>query len=500
MHSTDPITRSPEIKETLLISKSKHGKNKRVLPDVFDTAPLDGIDKDLINNDLPEIPDVSEVETVRHFTRLSRLNYGLENGMYPLGSCTMKYNPKICEKISALFSDIHPADDKAMAYVVNLLARLGNYLKEICGMDAYTLWPAAGAHGELTGMMIIKKAMDTRKANRQKVLIPDTAHGTNPSSCTIAGFRAVQIPSGEDGYLKASTLKKYIDSNVAALMITNPNTLGIFEQEIRDIAELLHENGSYLYMDGANMNAIMGIARPGDMGVDCMHLNLHKTFSSPHGGGGPGSGPVLVSKELSPYLPVPWIVQDDPRNWSLVWDAPMSIGRVHSGLGNLSILIKALIYILSLGSDGIKESAEMATLIANYMRFQLSQHYYLPYKTPTLHEFVLTDRLQKEKGVSTMDIAKALMDFGFHPPTIYFPLVVNDALMIEPTETEPLDEIERFVSAMKAISDLSKQDPDRFKTMPSTTAVSKVDEVWAARHLVLTWDMIESNRNRNSSK
>jgi len=494
------VTRSTELLEPVVYSLSDHGKNKVNPPRPFEAIELGDVDRPLVNHDLPDLPDISEVEVVRHYTRLSRLNYAIDLGMYPLGSCTMKYNPKISEKVAAKIGNIHPGDTEAMQTILGLISILEAYLEEICGMDACTLWPAAGAHGELTGMMIIKKAMVERGEDRREVLIPDTAHGTNPASCTIAGFKAVKVPSGDKGYLEASTLRKLINEDVAALMITNPNTLGIFEQDIAEISELLHENGSYLYMDGANMNALMGIARPGEMGVDCMHLNLHKTFASPHGGGGPGSGPVLVKDELAPYLPMPWIVKDEEERFRLLTNAPQSIGRIHSGLGNVSVLMKTLSYISSLGGKGIREAAEVSVLIASYMKKCLKDSYYLPYDTPTLHEFVLTDKYQKERGVTTMDIAKALMDFGFHPPTVYFPLVVTGAMMIEPTETEPLDEIERFVDAMKQIDELSRKDPGVFSSIPRATPVSRVDEVWAARKLVLTWDMVESIMGEPPSK
>lgn len=487
------VTHFPEIIEPVLNQISSGGKNTRNVPAPFDSVPLDDIDSSLLEGIQPEIPDISEVECVRHFTRLSRLNFGIDHGMYPLGSCTMKYNPKICEKIAARIQTIHPADSSCMQPILASLHTLENCLKEVCGMDACTLWPAAGAHGELTGMMIIKQALKARGLERDKVLIPDTAHGTNPSSCAIAGFKTQNIPSGADGYLTAGSLKEHLDENVAGLMITNPNTLGIFEHEIGEIAEVLHENGSYLYMDGANMNAIMGIARPGDMGVDCMHVNLHKTFGTPHGGGGPGSGPVLVKHELEKYLPLPRIRQEKDGNFSLKWNIPESIGTIHSTLGNLSVLIKALIYILSLGPEGLRHASTTACINANYLKARLSGIFDLPFATPTLHEFVLSDKLQKQQNITTMEMAKALMDLGFHPPTIYFPLVVPGAIMVEPTETESFDELERFALAMETIAEQVRSDPDSLRHKPEGTPVEHVDEVWAARNLVLTWMMDESN-------
>ncbi|HPD20822.1 MAG: aminomethyl-transferring glycine dehydrogenase subunit GcvPB [Desulfomonilia bacterium] len=485
MSGSEYVTHFPEVREPLLNLKGAPGKNKRVLPAPFDPAGAADLPG---TGGLPDLPDVSEVETVRHFTRLSRLNYGIDHGMYPLGSCTMKYNPKITEEIAARLAPVHPADTGAMGPVLERLAQLQDYLGEICGMDACSLWPAAGAHGELTGMMVIKRALKSRGEHRRTVLIPDTAHGTNPASCTIAGFVTKAIPSGENGYLEASILRQHLNHDTAALMITNPNTLGVFEQEIHTIAELLHENGSYLYMDGANLNAIMGIVRPGDMGVDCMHVNLHKTFGTPHGGGGPGSGPVLVRKELEPFLPAPRIVRDASGAYVLEEEPhPESIGKVHSCMGNVSVCIKALAYILSLGHLGLREAATTASLNALYIKNRLKKFFDLAYDTPTLHEFVFSDALQKEAGVTTMDMAKALMDFGFHPPTVYFPLVVAGALMIEPTETEPLQELDRFVQAMENIAAMSREEPEKTHESPLAAPVLRVDEVWAARNLILTW-------------
>lgn len=479
------IVSFPEIKEPLLNKRTSRDKNKIMTPAPFDACDLEGLDTP---ETLPEIPDVSQVETIRHFTRLSRLNFGIDQGMYPLGSCTMKHNPRICEEIASKMARIHPADDMAMSGILEKVFELSGYLEEICGMDASTLWPAAGAHGELTAIMIIKKALYIRGEPRRTVLIPDTAHGTNPASCAVAGFRTVNIPSGDDGMLKASILKEYLDGDVAGLMITNPNTLGIFENEIRAIAAMLHENGSYLYMDGANLNAIMGITRPGDMGVDIMHLNLHKTFGTPHGGGGPGSGPVLVKKGLVPFLPLPDITHTDNR-FSLGWNRDTSIGMVHSSTGNMAVLIKALTYIYSLGAFGIRQAATMACINANYLRARLSPMFNLPYPGATLHEFVLSDRDQEKNQVTTMDMAKALMDYGFHPPTVYFPLVVHGAIMIEPTETEPLEELERFAQAMQAIAETAQEHQESLHNNPVTCPCERVDEVWAARNLVLTWDM-----------
>lgn len=474
----------PVIMEPLLAELCGEGKNGIAVPSPFDAALGNDIPA---HTRMPELPELSEVETVRHFTRLSRLNFGIETGMYPLGSCTMKYNPKISEEIARTIAAVHPADETGRARVLEWLVSLKGIFEEICGMDECCLWPAAGAHGELTGMLVIKQAILKKGEHRTKVLIPDTAHGTNPASCSIAGFVTMNIPSGPDGFLRAADLKDHLDRDVAALMITNPNTLGVFEQEILEIARVLHENGSYLYMDGANLNAVMGIVRPGDVGVDCMHINLHKTFGSPHGGGGPGSGPVLVKKDLAPFLPVPRIARNGSGHLGLKDDFPDSIGMVHSSFGNVAVLLKAYVFCLSLGPQGLKEASIRACLNANYLKSRLSALFDLPYTTPTMHEFVLSDKKQKSSGVSTIDMAKALMEYGFHPPTVYFPLVVQGSIMIEPTESEPLSELKRFVGAMEAIAKKAAAAPDDLHTSPGGMPVKRVDEVWAARNLILTW-------------
>lgn len=478
------VSNFPVIMEPLLAEAGSPGKNGLMTPKPFDASICSD---PAFGSDLPELPELSEVETVRHFTRLSRLNFGIDQGMYPLGSCTMKYNPKICEEIVRCTANLHPADPEGIQIVLEWLLGLKRALADVCGMDDGCLWPAAGAHGELAGMLIIREAIRRKGGIRSKVLIPDTAHGTNPASCSIAGFVTVNIPSGPDGYLRASDLKAHLDEGVAALMITNPNTLGIFEREIMEIADMLHDNGSYLYMDGANLNAIMGIVRPGDVGVDCMHINLHKTFGTPHGGGGPGSGPVLVKKDLSEYLPVPRIVIDDSGRPLLSDEFPGSIGMIHSCLGNVAVLLRAYAFCLSLGAEGLKEASIRACLNANYLKARLSRIFDLPYKSPTMHEFVLSDRLQKASGTTTIDMAKALMEYGFHPPTVYFPLVVAGAIMIEPTESESLSELKRFADAMEAIALASGSSEQSLRECPGSMPVKRVDEVWAARNLILTW-------------
>ncbi|MGC9324409.1 MAG: aminomethyl-transferring glycine dehydrogenase subunit GcvPB [Desulfomonilia bacterium] len=489
MPDQETVGTFPELREPLLKSMSAPGKNARILPEPFDAENMDELDP---ADHLEGLPDVSEVETVRHFTRLSRLNFGIDQGMYPLGSCTMKHNPKISEEIVSRFASIHPSDNRSMQVLLSGFLALSASLQEICGMDACSLWPAAGAQGELTGMMIIRSALKARGTDRRIVLIPDTAHGTNPASCTNAGFTTRNVPSGPEGFVTAASVQEHIGEDVAALMLTNPNTLGIFEREISEIAEILHDIGAYLYMDGANLNAIMGITRPGDMGVDCMHVNLHKTFGAPHGGGGPGSGPVLVKRELERFLPIPRIEQDPDGLFHLGSDYPDSIGEIHGALGNVGVLIKALLYVLSLGPRGIREVSTSACLNANYLKRRLQKHFDLPFATPTLHEFVLSDKKQKEFGITAMDIAKALMDSGFHPPTVYFPLVVSGAMMIEPTETEPLRELNRFADAMEKIAESCPTDPEILHQSPFLTPVIRVDEVHAARNLVLTWNDAES--------
>ena len=482
MSLKEPVSRFPEIREPLLSEQSAPGRNLRTVPQPFAAELPD----DIAIGELPELPEISEVETVRHFTRLSRLNFGLDHGLYPLGSCTMKHNPKIVEAVAGTFAPIHPADEAAMSAVLGHLKGLEMALCEICGLDAACLWPAAGAHGELTGIMTIRKALDAKGLKRRTILIPDTAHGTNPASCTLAGFKTKAIQTGPQGYLSAATLDDFMDEDVAGIMITNPNTLGIFERDIEAIAAKLHAIGAYVYMDGANLNALMGVARPGDFGVDCMHINLHKTFATPHGGGGPGSGPVLARAELAEYLPNPRIVRAADGTYALNSDAPAAIGSMHSLLGNVNVLLKAYAYILALGGDGLKQATTKACLNANYLKAVLAPHFDLPYETATLHEFVLSDKRQKEQDVSTLDMAKALMDFGFHPPTVYFPLVVPGAMMIEPTESEPLAELDRFAQALKSIGEKAQTGAD-FHPYPQTTPVGRLDEVKAARQLKLTW-------------
>ncbi len=446
-------------------------------------------DESLIRDEVEGLPEVSEVDVVRHYTKLSQLNYAVDIGFYPLGSCTMKYNPKINEKIasSESFTLSHPyMPEELVQGNLRIMKELENLLSHITGMDYFSLSPSAGAHGELTGVMIIRKRLEDRGDPRKIVLIPDSAHGTNPASSHFAGYEVKEIPSGENGYLEAKTVKEYLNPDVAALMVTNPNTLGIFEKEIKEIAELLHENGSYLYMDGANLNALMGYVKPAELGVDVIHLNLHKTFSTPHGGGGPGAGPVGVTKELEPYLPVP-VIKEKDGILKFDYNRPKSIGRVRAFYGNFGVIIKALAYILELSADGLKRATELAVLNSNYIRKNLEDTYHLKYKTPTLHECVFSEKSFKQYKVKTVDIAKRLLDYGFHPPTVYFPLIVKGALMIEPTETESIETLDSFISAMKKIHEEAEKNPDILKSAPHKTPVRRLNEVYAAKNLKLTY-------------
>lgn len=473
--------------EPLIFEISDDGKYAINLPE-YD-VPEEDLEEDLRRDDISDFPEVSETEIVRHFTRLSQLNYCVDKGFYPLGSCTMKYNPKINEKIANLegFTEIHPLfPEEFVQGSLEVIYTLERLLCEITGMDSFTCAPLAGAHGELTGMLIIRAYHLNKGEGRKKVLIPDSAHGTNPSSAHLSGWMVEEIPSNQYGTVDIERLKEKVDETVAALMLTNPNTLGIFERDIKLIAEILHSKGALLYMDGANLNALVGIARVGDIGVDVVHTNLHKTFSTPHGGGGPGSGPVGVKDFLEPFLPVPRIEKRDGE-YFLNWEKPESIGSICGFYGNFLVLVKALVYILSLGYEGLRETAKRAVLNANYIRKKLEGMYHVPYKSPALHEFVCSDKNLQQFNVTTLDVAKRLIDYGFHPPTIYFPLIVHGALMIEPTETESKRDLDLFVSAMEEIYREAKENPDLLKTAPHITPVGRLDEVLAAKKLVLRW-------------
>jgi len=479
-----------EIREPLIFEISAEGKRAAELPPLDVPAKRDLLAGVAVRRELEDFPEVSETEIARHFTRLAQKNYCVDLGLYPLGSCTMKYNPKVNERLSAhpAFAASHPLLPADLIQGnLEALKTLEGFLCEIAGMDAFTLQPAAGAHGELTGMMLIRAALEARGNARKYVLIPDSAHGTNPSSAHICGYTVKEIKSNEKGTIDLASLTEAMTDEVAALMVTNPNTLGVFESDICRIAEIVHAKGGLVYMDGANMNALTGIVRPGDMGIDALHINLHKTFSTPHGGGGPGAGPVGVKKELMPFLPVPVIAEKDGR-YTLDFDRPKSIGRVRAYFGNFSVLVRALCYILTLGAKGVREMAEFALLNANYIRKSLEGEYHLKYATPSMHECVFSDKFQKEFGVTNLDIAKRLIDFGVHPPTMSFPLIVHGALMIEPTETESRRDLDHFIDAMKAIAKEAKENPDILHQAPHVTYVSRLDEVAAAKYPVLRWE------------
>lgn len=478
--------------EPLIFERGKKGRRGCSLPkwDVDEVSPKELIPSHLLREGLEGFPQLSEVEVVRHFTRLSQWNYGVDSGLYPLGSCTMKYNPKVNEEIAKLpgFSKLHPYTPEELCQgILRIMHELESFLAEITGMDAATLQPAAGAHGELAGLMMIRACLRDRGERRGKVLVPDTAHGTNCASSTFASFQMVGIKSDERGILSWKQVEEQMNDDVAALMVTNPNTLGLFEEELGEISEIVHQRGGFVYCDGANLNALMGIVKLGDLGVDVVHLNLHKTFSTPHGGGGPGAGPVAVKKELAPYLPIP-VIEHEGERYYLNWDRPKTIGKMRAFYGNVGVMLKAYAYILSMGGEGLRRVSEMAVLNANYLMKKLKNHYYLPYDRACMHECVFTDRFQEKNHVTTLDIAKRLIDYGFHPPTIYFPLVVKGALMIEPTETESKDELDRFIETMILIAKEAEESPDLLRQAPQRVKVRRLDEVLAARKPKLKWN------------
>ncbi len=444
---------------------------------------------DELRGPLERFPELTELDVVRHFTRLSQWNFSIDTNFYPLGSCTMKYNPKINEDMARLpgFSQHHPYAPEIFSQgSLQLMHELQGYLEEISGMDAVTLQPAAGAQGELTGLLLIHAWHEAQGKSKRKVLMPDSAHGTNPATSHLAGYDVVQVPSDSEGQVDIQKLESLMDEDTAALMLTNPNTLGMFEKNIVKISEIVHAKGGLVYCDGANLNAVMGICKLGDMGVDVLHFNLHKTFTTPHGGGGPGAGPVGVKKFLVPYLPVP-VIQKSDAGFKMNYDRPQSIGKVKSFYGNFGMFVRAHAYILSLGRDGIRRAAEGAALNANYIRASLKDDYCLPYSSPTLHECVFSDKFQLKHGVKTLDVAKALIDRGFHPPTVYFPLIVKGALMIEPTETESKETIDQFIEAMKNIAREAEQNPESLRKAPVLPKVTRVDEARAARNPILAW-------------
>jgi len=476
--------------EGLIFEKSAPGKRGIELPplDVPAVDTRQALGAAHARDPISGFPEVSEIEVIRHFTRLSTWNYAIDLGMYPLGSCTMKYNPRVNEYVARLdgIATEHPYQPQELAQgCLKILKTLQDCLVEITGMDGVTLQPSSGAQGELTGLLLIRAYLQSQGNPRKKVLIPDSAHGTNPATAVIAGYEVENIRSDARGQIDVEQLRRIINEDVAALMVTNPSTLGIFEQRIAEVAEILHQAGALLYMDGANMNALAGVARPGDFGVDVMHLNLHKTFSTPHGGGGPGAGPVMVKKILEPFLPVPVLVEKDGK-LALESNRPKSIGRVRAFCGNFGVLVRALAYTLAYG-PGIRQSSEDAVLNANYIRKHLEDVYELPYKLPSMHEVVFSDVRQKRHGVSTIDIAKRLIDYGFHPYTTAFPLIVSGALMIEPTESESKEECDLLIDAMRSIAEEAAANPELVKTAPHCTRVGRLDEVAAARKPILRW-------------
>jgi glycine cleavage system P protein (glycine dehydrogenase) subunit 2 len=490
-HPTPKATRHVNQNESLIFEKSSPGKAAWKLPPLdvpeVDTAKLLGASE---RKDLGSMPEVSEIEIIRHFTRLSTWNYAIDLGMYPLGSCTMKYNPRVNEVV-ARFEGIangHPYQpEKISQGALRIIKTLSDCLLEITGMEAITLQPAAGAHGELTGLLLVRAHHQSKGNPRKKVLIPDSAHGTNPATAAMVGYAVENLKSNARGMVEVSALEAQMNDEVAALMLTNPNTLGVFEQEIHKIAEILHAKGGLLYMDGANMNALVGKVRPGDFGVDVMHLNLHKTFSTPHGGGGPGSGPVAIKRALESFLPTPVLITKSDGTLGFEYNRPQSVGRVRSFYGNFGMFVRALAYIMANGPDGLRQTTEDAVLNANYIRKGLEGAYDLPYATPSMHEVVFSDKLQAKKGVKTMDIAKRLIDYGFHPYTTAFPLIVSGALMIEPTESEDKAELDLFIDAMKSIAQEVEEDPQTVLDAPHSTRVSRLDETAAARKPVLRW-------------
>jgi glycine dehydrogenase subunit 2 len=478
------VRQHPTQNESLLFETSSPGKAGYQLPPL-DVPPVDARDAlgaENVRQEIPDFPEVSEVDVIRHFTRLSTWNYAIDLGLYPLGSCTMKYNPRVNEAVARTegLMWIHPYQPDALSQgAFAILAELERALAEITGMDAVTLQPAAGAHGELTGILLVRAALEAQGNARKKVIVPDSAHGTNPASVRMAGYEVVNVASNDRGMLDAEALARMVDEDVAAIMITNPNTLGVFEEHITEVARILHAKGALVYMDGANMNALAGISRPGDYGVDLMHLNLHKTFSTPHGGGGPGSGPVAVKRSLEPFLPLPRL-KHAPSGWSWNYDRPQSIGRVRAFYGNFGVLVRALAYIMAHGGDGLRRATLDALLNANYLRKLLEPHYEIAYHAPSMHECVF-------RHASTGAIAKRLIDYGFHPYTVSFPLIVHGAMMIEPTETESKQELDLFADALVSIAQEVEENPDLVSTAPRSTRTTKVDEVTAARKPILKW-------------
>lgn len=471
--------------EPLIFEKGRAGRKGCDVPQSgFPMKKLDeNFEHAVLRDELKNFPEVSEPEAVRHFTRLSQWNVGVDSCFYPLGSCTMKYNPKVNEKVARLegFSALHPLQSSETTQgALQIIYELERLLCEIVGMDVCSLQPSAGAQGELAGLLVIRARLEAGGNPRKKVILPDSAHGTNPASATLCSYESVSLASGPDGLIDLARLEKTMDDETAALMLTNPNTLGLFEKNIARVCEIVHKKGGFVYGDGANLNALLGKARFGDMGIDVCHLNLHKTFSTPHGGGGPGAGPLLCKKDFAPHLPSPRVVKRK-ESFHLDYDMPESIGAMHGFFGNFGVLLKAYSYILSLGAQGLREASSAAVLNANYIRARLKGFFHVPFDVTCMHECIVTDKLQNEKGVTTLDMAKALLDRGFHPPTIYFPLIVKGAMMIEPTESETKETLDAFIDAMIEIARMAKEDPQSIKNAPQFTKVKRLDETSAAR-------------------
>ncbi len=495
--SITKVTQHPTQNEALIFERSQTGRKGYRLPDldVSETPVGDLIPEELRRtDDLEGLPEVSEVDVIRHFTRMSTWNFSIDLGMYPLGSCTMKYNSRLNEKVARIpgFTNHHPlAPESESQGALELMHRLQEDLAEITGLPGVTLQPAAGAHGEMTGVMMIRAALDKRdgeaSAERRVMLVPDSAHGTNPASARLAGFSVKTVKSTDEGFTDMEHLRELCDQGgIAGLMLTNPSTVGIFEKNIQEICDTIHEAGGLVYMDGANMNALVGVSRPGDMGVDVIHLNLHKTFSTPHGGGGPGCGPCCCTAELEPFLPKPLVVNKDGK-YSLDYDRPESIGRVKAFFGNFGMMVRALAYIQTHGDEGLREATETAVLNARYIAHFLEEDFHRPFAADPMHEVILSHKKQTRKGVHTLDIAKRLIDYGFHPMTVYFPLIVDGAMLIEPTESVGRQELDAFVEAMKSIAKETLEDPDLVINAPHTTRIGRLDEATAARKPVLRW-------------
>ena len=472
--------------DSLIFEKGNERAQNNFIPklDIECNKLEEFLPSNLIRDEI-QIPDIPEVEIVRHFVKLSKINYGVDSGIYPLGSCTMKYNPKINEYVARLpeFTQLHPLQEENEG-ALQLIGNISKMLSEITGMDGFTLQPAAGAHGELVGLLIIKKYFETKGLLKNKIIIPDSAHGTNPASAKMAGFSIIELQSNEYGEVPLDHLEFAMkQGDIAGIMLTNPNTLGVFDRQIKEITKIVHKYDGLCYYDGANLNPMLGICRPRDMGFDIVHLNLHKTFSTPHGGGGPGSGPVGVTNELIPFLPIPCIISTE-HGIVCNQDNINSIGRIKAFWGNFGIILRAYVYILSLGAEGLKRVGQIAVLNANYLRIQLQKKYNLPYKRICQHEFVLSDK-DMPNEITTEDIAKRILDFGFYAPTIYFPLIVNGALMVEPTETESKNSLDKFVEVMNKIYDEALNEPEKLKNAPLNTPVKRLDAVNAARNPVL---------------